>query len=314
MKIGLAFLIMVIAISSGSMDLLAQRGQNLESTEVSQDKKYEPEATKLTLADATPVDPGQIEWVNSYSISGSKKQRLTGGNRAERKLLQESTFETQANIGIVKGMDLGITQGFAILRDKENNYDETGGAVDGAGESLDETDGPHKGHGLTDLSINLRWLVFKSEDETFRVAHIPSITIPIGRRSNFDHLGPSQGYVSLDNTLAVTKDLNRWSMSGNVGYNALLASMEKTGNAAGDMTFGYALGYHVLDWLQPQVEFIYAHGFEKDGKGSKNFSISAGLIMPINDHLRFDIGILQDVAGSNTDQTTSGIFKLVLLT
>ncbi len=275
---------------------------------------FEPEATKLVLADATPVDPGQVEWVSNYTITGSHKQWNARARRSERRLLQGSVFETQANIGIARGFDIGITQGYAVLRDKENNYDETGGAVDENGESLDGTDGPHKGFGLTDLSLNLRWLLFRSQDHTLRIAHIPAITIPIGRRSNLDHLGPSQGYVSLDNTLALTKDLGRWTMSTNAGYEAPLAGMEKTENAAGTMTFGAGAGYHVLNWLQPQAEVVYAHDFESHGKGAKVVSVAAGLILPLNDHLRFDLGIAQDIAGSGADQTTSGVFKAVLLT
>jgi len=279
----------------------------------------EVEPSKLILIDATPVDPGQIEESLSYSIKGAGKQWRTSGRRIDRKSYMEHAFDSATNIGICRGLDIGITQGISILRDKENNYDETGGETDpDTGESLDGTDGPHKGHGLSDLLVNLRWAFYQSRDQSLRVAYIPSVLIPTGRRDNLDHLGPSQGYTSLGNILAATKDFSRWTTSANLGYEVPLGRMRKTGNAAGTLTAVWGVGYHVFEWVQPQVEVIYSQSFEKHGngygKGSKLVSMAFGFIVPVNDHLRFDVGLVQDIAGSNTDQTTSGIFKIVVLT
>ncbi|OQA56051.1 MAG: hypothetical protein BWY42_01206 [Candidatus Omnitrophica bacterium ADurb.Bin277] len=300
--------------SSGGHSYGSGKHSSAKASVTRETEVFRPEPTKLTVVDATPVDPGHIEWVNTYSITGSKKQWRTNGRRTKRKFLREHGFETQANIGVFNGFDFGITQGFAYLLDKENNYDETGGAADADGESPDETDGPHRGHGRTDLILNGRWRFYQSCDETLRVAYIPSITIPIGRRSNLDHLGPSQGYVSMGNTLAVTKDMNRWTMSGNAGYEVPIAHKARRENYAGTLTLAAGAGYHVFDWLQPQVEVIYEHDFEQSGKGSKLVSMVFGAIIPVNDHLRLDLGVVQGIAGSNADQTTSGVFKLVLLT
>jgi len=129
-----------------------------------------------------------------------------------------------------------------------------------------------------------------------------------------DHLGPSQGYTSLGNTFALTKDIHRWTMSGNVGYETPLAHKERRANSAGTLTVGGGAGYHLLDWIQPQIEALYTHGFENPGKGSKLFSMVFGAIIPVNEHLRFDVGMVQDILGSGTDQTTSGVFKVAFLT
>lgn len=286
---------------------LASKQSPTQETEV-----FQPCPAKLVVMDASPVDPGHLEVAFAYTIKGAGKQWRTNGGRKGRKLYRENVFDTAATFGVFDNVDIGITQGFSILADKENNYDETGGATDPAmGDSLDETDGPHKGHGLSDLIVNTRWRFYQSEDKTFRMAYIPSIVIPTGRRSNLDHLGPSQGYVSMGNALAVTKDIKRWTMSGNAGYEVPLAKKKRTGNSAGTMTFAAGAGYHVFDWLQPQIEMIYSHGFESPGKGSNLFSMVFGAIIPINDHLRLDLGLVQDIAGSNADQTTSGVFKTV---
>ena len=210
---------------------------------------------------------------------------------------------------------MGINEGYSILADKGNNYDETGGALDpDTGESLDKTNGPHQGHGLNDMTVNGRWRFYQSGDKTFRMAYVPYVVIPVGRRSNLDHLGPSQGYVSLGNTLAVTKDIKRWTMSGDLGYEVPLAPKKRRENSAGELTVGYGVGYHIFKWLQPEIETLYTQDFENPGKGAKLVSMVFGVIIPVNDHLRFDLGMVQDIAGSGTDQTTSGVFRIALLT
>ncbi|HNV85484.1 MAG TPA: transporter [Candidatus Omnitrophota bacterium] len=299
--------------------LFAAAKENRADTQFYHEPAIKVEPAKLILIDATPVDPGRIEENLSYSIQGAGKQWKTSGRRIDRKSYMNHAFDSNTNIGICRGLDIGITQGISILRDKENNYDETGGETDPAtGESLDETDGPHKGHGLSDLLVNARWVFYHSPDQSFRLAYIPSVLIPTGRRGNLDHLGPSQGYTGLGNILAVTKDFSRWTASGNLGYEVPLGRMKKTGNSAGTLTTAWGAGYHVFGWLQPQAEVIYSQSFEKHGngygKGSKLFSMAFGFIMPVNGHLRFDVGLVQDIAGSNTDQTTSGIFKVVITT
>ena len=281
-----------------------------EETEV-----FEPEATKLVLVDATPLDPGKIEWCTSYSLIGSNAQWQMNRGRTDRGPFREDSFQSTVNFGIFQGFDFGITEGFSILADKENNYDETGGATDpDTGGSLDETEGPHKGHGLQDMTMNGRWRFYQSCNKTFRLAYVPYLVIPVGRRSNFDHLGPSQGYVSMGNTLAATKDIKRWTMSGNLGYEVPLARKKRRENSAGTLTVGGGVGYHILDWFQPQIEALFLQEFKRPGKCTTLFSMVFGAIIPINDHLRFDLGMVQDIAGSGTDQAISGVFKIALLT
>ncbi|OQA40219.1 MAG: hypothetical protein BWY49_01018 [Candidatus Omnitrophica bacterium ADurb.Bin314] len=58
---------------------------------------------------------------------------------------------------------------------------------------------------------------------------------------------------------------------------------------------------------------IYEHDFEQSGKGSKLVTMVFGAIIPVNDHLRFDLGVQQGLFGSGADQTTAGIFKVALI-
>jgi hypothetical protein len=303
-KVSIWFLAWALVPGMATVDLFAAEGILDEAGVHAMNRHtsaFEPEAAKLFLVDATPVDPGKVELVMLYSIMGSKKQWKTSGGRVERKMLPEHVFEVEATIGVFDGFDFGLTQGYSILTDKEHEYDE-------------DAEGPHKGFGRSDLGVHARWRFYQSGDETLRVAWVPWIVIPTGRRSNRDHLGPSQGFVSLGNTLAVTKDIERWTMTGNIGYEALLAHRERRENSAGTFEVGYGVGYHIFDWLKPHVEAVYAYEFEQSGKGAKVFSMVFGVIMPLNDHLRFDAGLVQDIFGSGADQTTSGVFKIVLTT
>ena len=146
------------------------------------------------------------------------------------------------------------------------------------------------------------------------MAYIPTIFVPTARRSNFDHIGVGQGYTSYDNSLALTKDIGCWNSTVNLGYNSPLAHWERTNHYYGTFHANFAAGYQVLPWLQPEAEVIFQHDFGGHGQTANLASLVLGLVMPVHDHVRFEIGVQQDVFGSNKPQTTSGIFSIALLT
>ena len=76
----------------------------------------------------------------------------------------------------------------------------------------------------------------------------------------------------------------------------------------------FAVGYQILKWLQPEAELIYDHDFGEHGQTANLVSVVLGFVMPVNDHVRFETGVQQDVLGSNKSQTTSGIFSVAFLT
>ncbi len=277
-------------------------------------KSFEPTHVKLVTTDASPVDPGHVELIFSYLIRGGKFGWKTDMERYKHGKLLIHEWMTQTTVGIYKNIDLGIIQGFQHLSDKENNYNEVAGMIDpltGA-EMADPTGGPGHGFGRTDLGITGRWRFFTSEKHKLEVAYNPTVFVPTGRRSNFDHLGPSQGFTSFENAIAITKDLGRWSTNSHIGYHAPLASMERTENYAGAFHMNGAVGYQVCRWLHPELELVWLHEFEKHGKGGKILSLVAGTIIPVNNHVRFDLGVQQDLFGSGTEQNTAGIFKIAV--
>lgn len=290
--------------------------QEAHPVPVGEKKILEPVHAKLLTTDASPVDPGHVEVNLVYSLQGGSFAWKTSGQRYHRRQYVNHVWDIQTNVGVYKNIDIGILQGFAHLRDPANNYNEFAGIIDPAtGEEMeDTTDGPHHGGGYGDLIVTGRWRFYHNEKRKLEITYNPTVVIPTGRRSNLDHLGPSQGYTSFSNMLLITKDIGRFSGTLAAGYAAPLGPKDKTGHSAGSYDVNFGLGYQVFSWLHPEMECLWSQAFQSPGKGAKLFSMVAGVIMPLNDHLRFDLGIQQDIAGSNTNQTTAGIFKVVLTT
>lgn len=277
---------------------------------------WEPETSKIYSWDTPTTDPGHVEVDLSYSLIYSGKEWGTNAHRYNRNLLRIHQFDSLTLIGITKSVDVIIGQGYAFMKDKANNYNEVAGILDPdtKEEMEDETIGPHRGHGLTDLTAGARWQFYNNTGRKLSLAYIPMVQIPTGRRHNLDHLGPSQGYVSMDNRLALTKNWKKISLSANLAYSVPFAHLKRTENYCGTFETTLSAGYQLNKWLQPQIEAVYNHVFEKQGKGAKLCTMVFGFVAPLNDHVRFDIGLIQDIYGSGADQTSTGCFKIVLMT
>ena len=295
--------------------LLCLGHSSLYATHASEDIIIE-EHSKVATTNATPNNPGQVEFWGSYVIQGGKFAWKSGGGREKRGTYQAQVWEAQTTVGIFKDIDIGIIQWFQHTLDKENNYDEVKDMTDpGTGGPMeDETEGPTHGFGWGDLGVTGHWRFYDSAEKKLEIAYIPTVFMPTGRRSNFDHLGSSQGYTSFDNAVAFTKDIGRWNGTVNLGYNTPLAHSKRTNDYYGTAHANFAAGYQVLMWLQPEVELIYLHDFGGHGLTANLVSVVLGFIMPVGDHWRFETGVQQDVLGSNKPQTTSGIFSVAFLT
>ena len=285
---------------------------------LTQDQAEEMEIAhaKIATVDASVVDPGHVELTFAYGIQGGKFAWGTDGKRHKRRKLLNHDWVMEACVGVYENIDIALFQGFARLSDHDNNYNEFAGIIDPATgvEMEDTTEGPTHGFGRGDLGIAGRWRFYNNPKNKLEVSYRWAVIVPTGRRSNLDHLGPSQGYTSLTNALVATKDIGRFTGNLYGGYTVPLAHAERTDNSAGTYDLNFALGYQVFSWLQPEIEVLWAQEFQKHGKGAKVLSVVAGVVMPIHDHMRIDLGIQQDIAGSNTDQTTTGIFKIILMT
>lgn len=304
MKKGSLFLVLLLSASSPLYASHASGSQAIE------------EHSKVATMDATTNDPGQVEFWGSYMIEGGKFAWKSNGEREKRGTYQAQILETQTTVGVFEGVDIGIIEWFQHTLDKENNYNEVRDLTDPdtGGPMQDETEGPTHGFGWGDLGVTVHWRVYDSVEKKLEIAYIPTIFVPTGRRSNFDHIGSSQGYTTLDNSFAFTKDIGRWNGTANLGYDAPLAYSKSTNGYCGTAHANLAIGYQVFRWLQPEAELIYLHDFGGHGQTANLASVVLGAIMPMGDHFRLELGVLQDVFGSNKVQTTSGIFSFAFLT
>ncbi len=274
------------------------------------------EHSKIVTLDATTNDPGQVEVWGSYVIRGGRFVWESNGEREKRGTYQTQTWIAQTTVGVYKDIDIGITEWFQHTLDKANNYNEFRDMMDPdtGGVPEDTTEGPTHGFGTGDLGITGRWRFYDSAEKKLEITYISTVFVPTGRRGNFDHLGSSQGYTSLDNSFAFTQDIGRWNGTANLGYNTPLAPSKRTNDYYGTTHANFAVGYQVFRWLQPEIELIYSHDFGGHGQTANLASVVLGLIMPLGDHVRFELGAMQDVFGSNKVQTTSGIFSIAFLT
>lgn len=287
---------------------------SVDATHVADNLAIE-EHSKVVTGDATPNNPGQVEVWGSYVVQGGKFAWRSDGERQKRGSYLAQSFQSQVTVGLIKDVDIGIINGFQHTLDKENNYDEFRDMLDpDTGEAIEDgTVGPTHGFGFRDLGVSGRWRFYDSAEKKLEISYTSTVFVPTGRRSNFDHLGASQGYTSLDNSFAFTKDLGRWNGTVNVGHNTPLAHWERTDHYYGTTHANFAIGYQIFWWLQPEAEFVYLHDFGGHGQTGNLASVVLGLIMPLGDHLRFETGVQQDVFGSNKVQTTSGIFSVAFL-
>ena len=248
----------------------------------------ECECAKLNTEDAVPVGPGEFELGFAYAFSRARRQWDDHWDGEKRGLTQEHAFEAGLTHGIADNLDIGVSWGYADIYDRD----------DPAG----------YGRGVTDLGVGAKWRFYHNEDTELSLAYLPGVTIPIGRRSDSDDIGPSQEYWSFDQKLAMTKFWGRWTMNADVGYSLPLG--EDADGARGMLDGNVAVGYQVCTWLQPEIELNYAHEFVSGGDDADELAVTAGLIMPLGDTWRMDIGIQQSVAGRNSDRGTTGIVAM----
>ena len=276
----------------------------------------EPQHPKIVVLDATPMDPGHVELDLTYTVLGGRFAWQHNGGRQKRGTYLVQNWDSETYVGLFKNIDVIVFQGFQHILDKENNVNEFAGIrdPDTDQEVADTTKGPTHGFGRSDLGITGRWRFFNSLEKKLEISYTSTVFVPTGRRSNLDHIGPSQGFTSLDNSLILTKDIRRWSGTLNVGFNAPLATMARTDNYCGTLHTNVAAGYQVFNWLQPEVEVIYNHDFGKHGKHSNLASVVFGCLFFVNDYLRLEAGVEQGLFGSSANQTTAGIFRVALMT
>ena len=250
----------------------------------------EREHAKLNTEDASPVDPGHFEFELAYSFTQAGRQFDNRWDTTRRRYTREHAFELGLTYGLVENLDIGLGMGYADLYDRDSD--------------------PRDGGGLTDLTLGAKWRFYHNERLKLEVAYLPGVTIPAGNRSDGNRIGPSQEFWSFDQRISVSKDfLKRWTMNADFGFS--LPFGEKRREARGTFDANAAVGYQLLDWIQPEVEVNYAHDTVRAEPDADVIAVTVGVILPIAEHWRIDAGVQQVVSARNADKSTSASIALV---
>ncbi len=237
------------------------------------------------------MDPGRFQLQPSFEYIRSTRAWDSSGDSHERGLFREQFLGFSATAGLINNVDININSGYSWIKDEDNDFDEDGFS------------GPLRGNNLTDLEMSGRYRFLNDEENHLEIAYIGGVTIPTGNDSDQSEIGTSQEYWSFDQTLVATKDWGQWTLNGDIGFSLPIGN--KRDNDRGTLNTDLALGYQVLPWLQPEVELNYSQDFQKNEDDSQVLAVTAGFVMPINETLRVNIGVQQDVWGENTDKTTT---------
>jgi len=253
-------------------------------------KADKPESNSITLDVPTTVKWKHVAQELDYSIVGASKQFDNGWGSNDRGLRRDSVLVSKTTVGlpdvwIIKNTDISVYAGYGWFLNKNNGESYDSGAV-------------------VPLKFEPRWNFYNNEKWQLKAAVISDFIVPVGHSaevSKGEYL--TDQHFSTGNKLVVEKDFNRLITLVNIGYITPGINFEKT-----NLNTGVGVGYRVFEWLQPMIEFNYGGNYYEKGQG--NMNLVFGLLMPIHKNVTLTAGIMQDIAGQNTDQTTSGIFKV----
>lgn len=247
---------------------------------------------KINTADASPVEPGHFEIEPSFLATRAERYWDNSGHVHGRGLNREHALSVSATAGLVDNLDVNISAGYSWLKDNENDFDGD-----------DDLMGPFRGDDFTDVKVSGRYRFYQDDEQHLELAYIAGLTIPTGSSSDQDQIGTSQEFWSFHQTLVLTKDWGRWTLNGDLGY--ALPIGNKREKARGTWNGDLAVGYQVLPWLQPEVELNYSHDLVEGADDAQVLAVTAGLVMPINESLRVNVGVQQGLWGENADKATT---------
>lgn len=240
------------------------------------------EHSKLNTQDADPLGAGAWQLQFNGGYNDATRQWDPSWKEKGRHRAYERSNQEALTYGVSDALDLGVGLGYAWLAD-----DDTG---------------LQSGHGLSDLVASAKWRFFEKEEDGIAVAYLPTLTVPTGKKSSDDRLGPSQEFWSLDTRFAVVKDgANRWSANADIGCTTALGD---GGFSWGSLSANGAVGYYLFPRLQPDVELNYSHDFVPHDRDADLLAVTVGAGLPLSDRWCVRTGAQRGIAGRNADQFT----------
>ncbi len=248
------------------------------------------EHSKLIAQDADPLGKGAWQLQFNIGYSRATRQWDPDGWAESRERSSEWINQEVLTYGVSDTLDVGLGLGYGWLAD-----DETG---------------LKSGRGISDLALSGKWRFYENEDWGVAFAYVPTLTIPTGKETTSERLGPSQEFWSLDTRFAVVKDWSeRWSTNVDAGYTAAFGERDE---ARGSFSANGAVGYRLFPLLQPEVELNYSHDFVHRDDDADLIAVTVGAEMPISDRLCVRAGVQRAIAGRNTDAATTFLLSVDL--
>jgi hypothetical protein len=274
------------ALAGETSDTSAPAASLFDRTaESSRDTAAPPERTRLFTSNASTTGAGTTELVFSWNYWRSRKFNDEDGKSYLRPLVREHSLDLGVNYGITESLDVAAATAFFWIRDDWNDYDGDGYA------------GPTRGENIGDLSVWSKYRFFESADRSWALAYVGGFTVPTGTDSTARHIGTSQEYWSLENTLVATKDSGPWSTSANLGYMLPLGS--ERGDSRGLLNADIATGRQFLGWITPEVELNYAREFLASWPDAEVLSATTGAIFALDRRTRLSVGVTKDIWARN---------------
>ena len=245
-----------------------------------------PEHAKINTADATPVDPGQweVEW--SYDLGRAKRSWSGGGHSQVRPLLREQTLGLAVTAGVVDNLDVSVGGGYLWLKDRDVD--------DSMAATSDD---------MADFGLAARYRFLSDPALGLDLAYSAGLTIPADTDTSIGRICLSQQFWSLDQQLIASRDWGEWTANTALGYSLPLGNRRES--ARGMFTADAALGYQLRPWLQSEIEVNYCSYFFQEEENGQQLAVTGGLVMPVNETWRVNLGVQQGVWGRHADKMTS---------
>ena len=202
-----------------------------------------PEASKFFTEDGTVAEKGKFELQTIYTFSTATHQFDSNSNNIDRESTNTHTLTKEITYGLLDTLEVSLDIGWAFLNDNDSN--------------------PSTGNGLTDLVLIPKWNFYTSKNN-WSFVYSPVLVIPIGDESDADEIGPGQGFWTIDQKIAVTKNWGNLTFNTDVGFALPLG--EKRETYRGTLYWDGALGYQVTPLLNLFLKSIQLTIFMKKMK------------------------------------------------
>ena len=251
-------------------------------------EQIEAETSKLATEDAPTTSPGELEIEVGYGRTEASRYFDQDNHLEHRKVALNNEVGTKITYGILDNLDASVGYGWASLLDSEEEA--------------------HDGQGAGDTSLGFKWNFYSCEENGLSLSYSPNIIFPTGESGTSARLGVSQEFYSVDQLLILTYINEAFTMNIDSGY--VLPFGNEREDSRGEYLADVAFGYQLKEWLQPEVELNYAHGYVHNDSDSDSLAITAGFIMNVAEDWRIDLGAQQVLYGRNSDLSTSVITNI----